>query len=477
MQTGQKVVLSVLILFSLIPLYLHSIHGIIENVGQYQNISAYTTNPIKQDSERDRLSSSIQDNSNQSQVMKNPTPKHPQERPQLKLSDVKQNKVITVEKMREVHRNGMKVLKDKANIMHPGFGGVQRPWLRIEKNLRFSLDSVLMSRKQVPESRRFTRLLDSWKAAYGRLSRIKAQTPIIRYRNGEVALTKNGKLKNVVIYNRVPKCGSTTMTSLIYKLRKRNNYLALITVSGAYYHLSKPDQRSLGYFFKAANERAKTMYIKHQYFVNFNQTNMPQPMYVNLMRDPVEFFISNYVFTRTQSAMSIPVDIMTPEAKRIMLQSLEECVVKEKRECVYGGQTLVRDKNFINQERWIDKMFLPNDQLLYFCGTDPECSRLGDPRALQKAKHNVETHYVVVGLLEYMNVTAAVFEHMLPGWFTGLSKMVDDLGQENKNSVKKDMVVDESIKEILRHRFKDLYDLYDFIKQKLFRQYRQFQQS
>ena len=39
----------------------------------------------------------------------------------------------------------------------------------------------------------------------------------------------------------------------------------------------------------------------------------------------------------------------------------------------------------------------------------------GDPRALQKAKHNVENHYVVVGLLEYMNVTAAVFEHKLPG--------------------------------------------------------------
>ena len=45
----------------------------------------------------------------------------------------------------------------------------------------------------------------------------------------------------------------------------------------------------------------------------------------------------------------------------------------------------------------------------------------GDPRALQKAKHNVETHYVVVGLLEYMNVTAAVFEHMLPGTLCPLS--------------------------------------------------------
>ena len=45
----------------------------------------------------------------------------------------------------------------------------------------------------------------------------------------------------------------------------------------------------------------------------------------------------------------------------------------------------------------------------------------GDPRALQKAKHNVENHYVVVGLLEYMNVTAAVFEHKLPGTLCPLS--------------------------------------------------------
>ena len=39
-------------------------------------------------------------------------------------------------------------------------------------------------------------------------------------------------------------------------------------------------------------------------------------------------------------------------------------------------------------------MFLPNDQLLYFCGTDPECSRLGTecPRIL--IPFDVVSYYV-----------------------------------------------------------------------------------
>ena len=39
----------------------------------------------------------------------------------------------------------------------------------------------------------------------------------------------------------------------------------------------------------------------------------------------------------------------------------------------------------------------------------------GDGRALAKAKYNVENHFVAVGLLEHMEETAAVFEHLLPG--------------------------------------------------------------
>ena len=42
----------------------------------------------------------------------------------------------------------------------------------------------------------------------------------------------------------------------------------------------------------------------------------------------------------------------------------------------------------------------------------------GNPKALAKAKYNVEKHFVVVGLLEYMNESVTVFENKLPSEYS-----------------------------------------------------------
>ena len=57
-------------------------------------------------------------------------------------------------------------------------------------------------------------------------------------------------------------------------------------------------------------------------------------------------------------------------------------------------------------------MFLPNDQLLYFCGTDPECSRLGSNRVLTIAPSNgrLRTRYYkkLLGIASYLSPKIAV---------------------------------------------------------------------
>merc|ERR1712048_865779 len=40
------------------------------------------------------------------------------------------------------------------------------------------------------------------------------------------------------------------------------------------------------------------IYVRHIHFVNFTHYGYPMPLYVNLIRDPVEHFISNYYFLR-----------------------------------------------------------------------------------------------------------------------------------------------------------------------------------
>lgn len=47
------------------------------------------------------------------------------------------------------------------------------------------------------------------------------------------------------------------------------------------------------------------------------------------------------------------------------------------------------------------------------------CSPFNTVGALERAKHAVESQYAVVGVLEDLNTTLAVFEKYIPGFFRG----------------------------------------------------------
>ena len=84
--------------------------------------------------------------------------------------------------------------------------------------------------------------------------------------------------------------------------------------------------------------------------------------------------------------------------------------------------------------------------MLYFCGHDPECSQLGNPAALQKAKENVDRHFVVVGVLEKLEESLAVLEDKLPEYFSGVSEVYREQAKDqvrNKNSVKASKISEE----------------------------------
>ena len=54
--------------------------------------------------------------------------------------------------------------------------------------------------------------------------------------------------------------------------------------------------------------------------------------------------------------------------------------------------------------------------------------------AINQAKQNVEASYVVVGVLEELNMSLAVLEHSLPGFFQGVESLYHlELGQPHRN--------------------------------------------
>ena len=83
-----------------------------------------------------------------------------------------------------------------------------------------------------------------------------------------------------------------------------------------------------------------------------------------------------------------------------------------------------------------------DSQIPYFCGDTEECRTLGSRQALETAKANIESTFVVVGVLEELDMThkvrtclymppvwpglrpisSQVLECELPGQFTGLAQ-------------------------------------------------------
>ena len=43
-----------------------------------------------------------------------------------------------------------------------------------------------------------------------------------------------------------------------------------------------------------------------------------------------------------------------------------------------------------------------DSQIAFFCGDSEDCLSLGSEEALARAQHNIETHYVTVGVLELL---------------------------------------------------------------------------
>jgi len=113
----------------------------------------------------------------------------------------------------------------------------------------------------------------------------------------ELNNTKNA-VKDVLFFNRVPKVGSQTTMELLKALSLKNNF-----------HYHKDRTQKVETIKLSLNEEkwlanlinyfeAPSVYVKHVCYVNFTQFDLPTPIYVNMVRDPVERVISWYYYVR-----------------------------------------------------------------------------------------------------------------------------------------------------------------------------------
>ena len=249
-----------------------------------------------------------------------------------------------------------------------------------------------------------------------------------------------------VIYNRVPKSGSSVTLTVIRKLASEMGYT--YRTSAVYNNpaLNETDQRELCAYITSLPPPA--IYDRHIYHVDCSKYGFKNVTHINLVRDPIERAVSHYYFNQYGFA-SRPFD----SSKQKRNGTMDMCIKGRRASCT---------KRF--------------KQIAFFCGHEYFCEFPTSPeearRALNQAKKNVESNYLVVGMTEDLQTFFRVLEKLLPRFFSSASRTfkLADKSLHGQFETKKKVVLNAESKEIMNVEFIYDYEFYAFIRKRFYEQ-------
>lgn len=195
----------------------------------------------------------------------------------------------------------------------------------------------------------------------------------------------------IVLYNRIFKTASTTLSYFFQNCSKTLNYdfKRDLTEQWSNENVFHPILRHIEKAAKWDKQKKRRLFVvAHFYFrkvvhIKRNYT------YINLLREPVERFISHYHYAR--SPLRWPKKLKRLKKLGQWNESIEDCLEKQHDGCKWNVMTR------------------------FFCGPEPFCKNGGE-KALQRAKFNLEHYYASVGVLEHLKEFVKVLHKRLPGF-------------------------------------------------------------
>ena len=132
----------------------------------------------------------------------------------------------------------------------------------------------------------------------------------------------------MVIYNRVPKTGSTTLTGLAYDLCGRNKFNVLhLNTSKNSHVLSLSDQYRFAHNVSGWYQKHPGLFHGHLAYYDFAAFGVSKmPIWINVVREPIDRLVSYYYFLRFG-------DNFRPHLSRRRQgdrKSIDECVAERK---------------------------------------------------------------------------------------------------------------------------------------------------
>ncbi|XP_011556173.3 heparin sulfate O-sulfotransferase [Plutella xylostella] len=295
-----------------------------------------------------------------------------------------------------------------------------------------------------------TRLEDSYRRWEYRLAQSReAQESRSFYPN----TVQNDDEDLVVIYNRVPKTGSTSFVGVAYDLCKKNHFKVLhINITANMHVMSLANQYKFAQNVTRWSEVKPALYHGHMAFLNFERLGTPtKPVYINLIRKPLDRLVSYYYFLRHGDNFR-PHLVRKKHGDKV---TFDECVERGQADC---------DPN----NMWL--------QVPFFCGHAAQCWKPGNRWALEQAKTNLVNHYLLVGVTEEMLDFITVLEATLPRLFKGatehyLSSSKSHLRQTSSKKDPSEKTIETIQKSNVWKMENELYEFalehFKFVKRKL----------
>jgi len=228
----------------------------------------------------------------------------------------------------------------------------------------------------------------------------------------------------VLIYNRVPKTGSTSLMNIAYELFSVNRIrIVQVRLTGHKHSLSSLDLITLSKNITEWNDRPLLL---HGHFSYFNPRKLGiqfYPIYINIIRRPLDRLVSYYYFLRYGDDVLDKV-----RSKSGDTTSFDECVKYSQPDCDH-------------KKLWM--------QVPFFCGSSIHCWDPGSHWALEQAKSNLINNYLVVGVTEDLESFVEVLQFLLPNFFTGAVDYLKESGKAHiKKTKHKDPISDDTRKKM-----------------------------
>ncbi|XP_006811500.1 uronyl 2-sulfotransferase-like [Saccoglossus kowalevskii] len=240
-----------------------------------------------------------------------------------------------------------------------------------------------------------------------------------------------------VVYNRVGKCGSRTVIAVLNKLSTRNGFTLYSSNVYNRTHVSLKEQIDI--VNTVSSLKPPYVYQRHFHYIDFPKFGAIQPVYINIIRDPINRFVSGYYYKRFGDADNQKYMKKSFPSKNM---TVDECVLLNKEEC--------SDK----------KLFY---MIPFFCGQHPYCSTPSQ-LALDRALSNLDKRFLVVGFIEKIDETMQVLEQLLPDIFGGAVEILlhpETSAKTNDTSSKNKIPPSSHVRTILRDRMKYEYMFYE----------------